>query len=74
VKLFTNEFGAIGVQVVKGNSNSCVDAYAESGYKYSPDEDGYDDDLDDAELDLINLEYSAEIQEWAVKMLGCYYD
>lgn len=74
MKLFTKEFGMVGVQVVKGSSNSCVDAFAESGSRYSQDGDGYNGDLDDVELDLINSEYSAEIQEWAVEILGCYWD
>jgi hypothetical protein len=60
-------FGTVEVEVVKGNSNSCVDAYIESGFnQYGL--------LTDSQLDWLTDEYSDLIQEYAVENLGCHWD
>ena len=61
-------FGLIEVEVVKGNSNSAVDAYIESGC------DVHGDLLNNSTLCWLTDEYSDLIQEYAVENLGCHWD
>lgn len=61
-------FGIVEVTIVKGNSNSAVDAYIEAGC------DGFGNVLHDSTLDWLTDHYSAEIQEYAVENLGCYWE
>jgi hypothetical protein len=67
MNVISKKFGEVSIEI-DTNTRSSVDAYASKGWKENGDE------LDDSELDYLTDEFSAEIQEYAVENLGCYYD
>lgn len=69
MKLDTEMYGLVELDVSIGLTKSAVDAYIENGYIIKTN-----DVLTNNQLDILNSEYTDLIQEYAVNELECYWD